>query len=53
MCYDQRCNCYVTECRCCGCAAFGDWASYSLVAPDEDQLTMEKRPCCRRRGSCL
>ena len=24
-----------------------------LVAPDEDWLTEEKRPCCRRRGSCL
>ena len=41
---DQRCNCYVTECR---CAVVGDLASYSkcLVAPDEDRLIEEERPC--------
>ena len=33
----------------------GDLALQSkcLVAPDEDRLTEEERPCCRRRGSCL
>ena len=38
---DQRCNCYVAEYRCCGCAVVGDWAFQSkcLVATDEDQLT--------------
>ena len=52
---DQRCNCYVAECRCCGCAVVSDWASQSkcLVALDEDRLTEEERPCCRRRGSFL
>ena len=52
MCCDQRCICYVAECRCCGCVVVDDWASYSkcLVAPDEDRLTVEKRPCCRRRA---
>ena len=48
---DQRCNCYVAEYR---CAVVGDWALQTkcLVAPDEDRLTEEERPCCRRRGSC-
>ena len=52
---DQLCNYYVAECRCSGCAVVGDWVSKlkCLVAPDEDQLTVDERPCCRRRGSCL
>ena len=45
---DQRYNCYVAECRCCGCVVVGDWALLwkCLVAPDEYQLTVEERPCC-------
>ena len=51
MCCDKRCNCYVAECKCCGCAVVGDLALQSkcLVAPDEDRLTEEKQPCCRRK----
>ena len=51
---DQRCNCYMAEFRCCGCAVVSDWTSPSKcsVAPDEDRLTVEERPCCRRKGSC-
>ena len=52
---NQRCNCYVAEHRCCGCTVVGDWALQSKCpfAPDEDRMTEEERPCCRRRGSCL
>ena len=51
---DLRCICYLAECRC-GCAVVGDWALQSrcFVAPDEDRLTEEERPCCRPRGLCL
>ena len=51
----QRCSCYVAECRCCGCAVVGDLAlrSKCLVAPDENRLSEDERPCCRRRGSCF
>ena len=55
MCCDQRCNCYVSECRCSECAVVDDWASHSkcLVVPVEDRLTLEERPCCRRMELCL
>ena len=52
---DQRCNRYVAECGCCGCADVGDRASYSKChdVTDEDWLTVAERSCCRRMGSCL